>query len=77
MFYRAATLTNFMDDRDVDALDSVDISDKHTPPALFCLVEQLSGGMGVDERVQFAVVTITPSTGDVVWDEFDGNSLNL
>jgi hypothetical protein len=39
---------------------------------LMCLVEQLAGGMGKDERVRLGMITISPSTGDVVWDEFDG-----
>ena len=37
-----------------------------------CLVEQLRGGMGADERVNIGMIAICPSTGDVVWDEFEG-----
>ena len=40
-----------------------------------CVVEQLRGGMGVDERVNVGMIVICPSTGDVVWDEFEGTSL--
>ena len=40
-----------------------------------CLVEQLRGGMGTDERVNIGMITICPSTGDVVWDEFEGKCL--
>ncbi len=37
-----------------------------------CIVEQLRGGMGADERVKVGIIVICPSTGDVVWDEFEG-----
>jgi DNA mismatch repair protein MSH3 len=56
----------------VDELDSADIDARHGAPPLVCVVEQLAGGMGTDERVRIAFVAVTPSTGDVVWDEFDG-----
>ena len=36
-----------------------------------CIVETLLGGMGADERVSISVVAVTPSTGDVLWDEFE------
>ena len=44
------------------------------PPtnALVALVEQQMGGMTVDERVRIAIVSVTPDTGDVVWDIFEG-----
>lgn len=37
------------------------------------LVETLRGGMGADERVLIGMVTIIPSTGDIVYDEFEGS----
>jgi DNA mismatch repair protein MSH3 len=37
-----------------------------------CLVEQARGGMGVDERVAVSMMVVSPSTGDVIWDHFDG-----
>lgn len=40
-----------------------------------CIVEQLRGGMGADERVNLGMIVICPSTGDVVWDEFEGEFL--
>ncbi|KAF9519406.1 hypothetical protein BS47DRAFT_1388222 [Hydnum rufescens UP504] len=59
----------------VDDLDSVD-DDGYTSPsasnALVCLVEKLLGGMGADERVIIGLISIIPSTGDVVYDEFQG-----
>ncbi|KAI0260994.1 DNA mismatch repair protein MSH3 [Gloeopeniophorella convolvens] len=55
----------------VDDLDSADDIDANDTPWLMCLVEQLRGGMGADERVSFGMIVICPSTGDVVWDEFE------
>lgn len=37
-----------------------------------CIVEDLKGGMGLDERVAIALVSVCASTGDVVWDSFEG-----
>jgi hypothetical protein len=37
-----------------------------------CVVEKLRGGMGADERVNVGMIVICPSTGDVVWDDFEG-----
>ncbi|KAI8998992.1 muts domain V-domain-containing protein [Trametes punicea] len=59
----------------VDDLNSVDELDPNAAPPLMCLLEELNGGMGADERVHIAMVTIAPSTGDVVWDEFDDNHM--
>lgn len=44
------------------------------PPtnALVALVEIGMGGMALDERVRIGLVSVVPETGDVVWDEFDG-----
>lgn len=39
-------------------------------PIILSMFETPLGGMGVDERVSIALVGVTPSTGDVVWDEF-------
>jgi DNA mismatch repair protein MSH3 len=58
--------------RYVDDIDSVDDVDPNDAPLLMCLVEQLRGGMGADERVNIGMIAICPSTGDVVWDEFEG-----
>jgi len=58
--------------RYVDGIDSVDDLERYNPPPLLCLLEEQRGGMGADERVCIAMVSICPSTGDVVWDEFDG-----
>lgn len=61
--------------RYVDDIDSVDDVDSNDAPLLMCLVEQLRGGMGADERVNIGMIAICPSTGDVVWDEFEGKCL--
>lgn len=44
------------------------------PPtdALLAVVEMPMGGQVIDERARIAIVSVTPGTGDVVWDEFDG-----
>lgn len=55
----------------VDELDSEDLSQEGTSPPLVCVVEQLGGGSGVDERVTVGFVAVSPGTGDVVWDEFN------
>lgn len=31
------------------------------------------GGMAYDERVRIGLVSVVPGTGEVVWDEFDGD----
>jgi hypothetical protein len=38
---------------------------------LVCLSEAPLGGMGADERVSFGLIAVTPSTGDVIWDDFE------
>lgn len=58
----------------VDEMNSTDDLDPSSAPALMCLVEELKGGMGADERVLVGMVVISASTGDVVWDEFEGKS---
>ena len=35
------------------------------------MIEGLLGGMGADERVALGIIAVTPSTGDVVWDDFE------
>lgn len=48
-----------------------------TPPptnALVAIVEMGMGGMASDDRVRIGLVSVVPGTGDVVWDEFDGES---
>lgn len=54
----------------VDDLDSVDDLESYSPPPFMCLVEEPRKGNTGD--VTIAVITVCPSTGDVVWDEFEG-----
>ncbi|KAA1471299.1 DNA mismatch repair protein MSH3 [Dentipellis sp. KUC8613] len=54
----------------VDELDSVDDVDR-SAPLLMCLVEELRGGMGVDEKVAIGMIVLCPSTGEVTWDHFE------
>ena len=60
----------------MDEVDSIDDplmagSAQGCAPSLMSLRETLLGGMGVDEKVRVALICVTPSTGDVVWDEFE------
>ncbi|KAI0340128.1 DNA mismatch repair protein MSH3 [Trametopsis cervina] len=59
----------------VDQLGSADDMDPLAAPPLVCLVEEPKGGMGVDERVSIALVSVCASTGDVMWDHFDDNHM--
>ena len=58
--------------RYVDQLGSVDDTEMSSIPPLMCLTEQLLGGMGPDERVSISMIAVSASTGDVVWDHFEG-----
>lgn len=55
--------------RYVDDLESVDDLDKHTAPPLVCFTEVPGTS---EDHVSISMIAITPSTGDVVWDEFGG-----
>ncbi|KAI0747682.1 muts domain V-domain-containing protein [Daedaleopsis nitida] len=59
----------------VDDLETADELDSNSAPPLMCFSEEPRGGMGADERVLIAMVAISPSTGDVVWDEFEDNHM--
>lgn len=55
----------------VDELESVDGLDKHAAPPLVCFTEVPARGT-YEDHVSISMIAITPSTGDVVWDEFEG-----
>ncbi|KAF8121921.1 muts domain V-domain-containing protein [Boletus edulis] len=55
----------------VDELESVDDLDKRAAPPLVCFTEVPTNGGTSEDHVLISMITITPSTGDVVWDEFD------
>jgi len=38
------------------------------------IVEKPLGGQANDERARIAIVSVIPETGEVIWDEFDGES---
>lgn len=58
--------------RYVDEIDSVDDLERYASPPFMCLIEQSKGGH--TGGVSVGMVTICPSTGDVVWDDFDGKA---
>ena len=58
--------------RYVDQLGSVDDMDPLAAPPLVSLVEEPKGGMGIDEKVSIALISVSASTGDVTWDHFEG-----
>ncbi|OAX39197.1 hypothetical protein K503DRAFT_690106 [Rhizopogon vinicolor AM-OR11-026] len=53
----------------VDEVDSVDDLDKYSAPPLMCLVETHEHDSGEGE-VNIGMIAVTPSTGDVIWDDF-------
>ena len=56
----------------MDQLDSVDALDPTLVPPLVCVIETPLGGLGTDEKVKVSLISVCASTGDVVWDHFDG-----
>ncbi|KAF3916547.1 hypothetical protein ABW20_dc0102216 [Dactylellina cionopaga] len=38
---------------------------------LLCITEKLGGGTGADEKVKVGILAVQPSTGDIIFDEFD------
>lgn len=58
------------DCRYVDSLDSADEQERYTPPPFMCMIEAPRGPNIAD--VSVGMITICPSTGDVVWDDFEG-----
>ncbi|EJD05960.1 uncharacterized protein FOMMEDRAFT_104344 [Fomitiporia mediterranea MF3/22] len=55
----------------IDEIDADDDDSRIAPPVFMCICESMLGGMGVDERVSISMVAVTPSTSDVLWDEFE------
>ncbi|KAG8217898.1 muts domain V-domain-containing protein [Butyriboletus roseoflavus] len=56
----------------VDELESADDLDKYAAPPLVCFTEVSESGGTSEDHVSISMIAITPSTGDVVWDEFEG-----
>ncbi|KAJ3538219.1 hypothetical protein NM688_g6551 [Phlebia brevispora] len=59
----------------VDQLNSVDETEPTAMPPLVCVIEQAAGGQGINERVLISMISISASTGDVVWDQFEDNHM--
>lgn len=57
--------------RYTEELGSVDDIEELAAPTIICLVEEQ--GPKSTSDVSIGMITICPSTGDVVWDDFDGN----
>jgi len=53
----------------------VDDLDKYSPPPFMCLIEEKAGKSSAD--VSIGMITICPSTGDVVWDLFEGKKIHI
>jgi DNA mismatch repair protein MSH3 len=61
----------------VDELGSVDDEVAHT---LMTIVEGKRRGKGTNEKVAIAVIAVCPTSGEVIWDCFEGKyncSINL
>lgn len=58
---------------DIDGFDDISGIGSNTPATghLLCLTEKLSGGMGADEKVNVGIIAVQPSTGDIIYDEFE------
>jgi hypothetical protein len=61
--------------RYVDDLDSVDDLERYTPPPFMCMVEHSKAGK--TGEVSVGMITICPSTGDVVWDDFEDTLMRI
>ncbi|KAL0947064.1 hypothetical protein HGRIS_013205 [Hohenbuehelia grisea] len=59
----------------VDDLDSVDDVDKYTSPPLMCLIERWKGTS--EGYVTIGMIAISPSTGDIVWDEYQDGVMRI
>lgn len=78
--WRLTSLSRYVEDpsgpSSSTATDEPIVPGSAPPPtnALVALVEQGMGGQSHDERVRIGLVSVVPGTGDVVYDEFDGES---
>lgn len=61
----------------VDGIDSVDDLERYNPPPFMCMIEETEKAPGKNSDVKIAFISISPATGDVVWDDFQGNALYL
>ncbi|KAJ6259854.1 hypothetical protein Dda_5496 [Drechslerella dactyloides] len=61
---------------DIDGVDDYDAVGAGSGGAsstgyLLCITEKLGGGAGADEKVKVGILAVQPSTGDIIYDEFD------
>jgi DNA mismatch repair protein MSH3 len=62
---------------DIDGLEGDDLSagagsgGASNTGFLLCITEKPGGGSGTDEKVHVGIVAVQPSTGEVIYDEFD------
>ncbi|KAK6344071.1 Mismatch repair protein msh3 [Orbilia brochopaga] len=61
---------------DIDGVDDYDSAGAGSGGAsstgyLLCITEKLGGGTGADEKVKVGILAVQPSTGDIIYDEFD------
>ena len=54
----------------MDALDSADDADKYVAPPFMCVVETPKTSQ--QGRVVIGIISVSPSTGDIIWDDFEG-----
>ncbi|KIL68593.1 hypothetical protein M378DRAFT_8640 [Amanita muscaria Koide BX008] len=59
----------------VDKVGSLDDMERFSPPLLLCLIEERIQSRQND--VRFGFVTVCPSTGDVVWDDFEDTPMRI
>ncbi|KAF5365702.1 hypothetical protein D9758_003271 [Tetrapyrgos nigripes] len=60
----------------VDEMDSIDERQTSTLPSFLCIVEDVKS-TGNEKDVNIGMVSICPSTGDVIWDDFTDTSMRL
>ena len=58
---------------DVEGIDPTEGSSSGVPATgyLFCITESNAKGWGTDEKVNVGMVAVQPSTGDVIYDDFE------
>jgi DNA mismatch repair protein MSH3 len=61
--------------RYVDTIDSVDMLESTSPAPFLCIVEDKKGSK--ETEVNVALISVCPSTGDVVYDEFEDSLMRL
>lgn len=58
-------------------MDDFEITDElqHEAPALMVLVENIRESKASDEKILIGILSVIPSTGDVVYDQFQGRAI--